>query len=164
MTRMHHEHIKDRWLARLASEVAGDATGEGARTRRRGFATHPGLATGRAQLGEGGRASGRRRYPGVAWRPLASRPAPQGAGKMVVWGVAPVVAESVAVFLLPRRAETHVQSVSGAVVSPGGRTGRPGRSAPPQLKPHLAWQSLHKAPYQKLAMRNRNVNFSLISS
>jgi hypothetical protein len=56
-----------------------------------------------------------------------------------------------------RSAETHVQSVPGAVVSPSGRTGRLGRSAPPQLKPHLAWQSLHEAPYRKLRRRDREL-------
>ena len=89
-----------------------------------------------AQLGEGGGAAGRRRYPGVPWRPLASRPAPQGMGKMAGRGVAPVAAEPVAALLPARSATTHVQPVPGAVVSPSGRTGRPGRPAP-QAKPHL---------------------------
>ena len=150
MIRVRYGHIKDCWLARLASEVAGGTTDQSTRTRRRGSAAHPGLATGRAQLGEGGRVAGCRRHPGGAWRPLASRPASQGVGKMVARRVVPAVAEPVAAFLPPRSTKTHVQPVSGTVVSPGGCTGRPGRPAPPQLKPHLAWQSLHKVPYQNM--------------
>jgi hypothetical protein len=153
MTRMQHEHIKDRWLARLASEVTGDTTGEGTRTRRRGFVTHPGLATGRAQLAELLDAAGIRASRGGRWHPDRLRR---------VWarwlrGELRLLLPSQSRHFCRRSAETHVQSVPGAVVSPSGRTGRLGRSAPPQLKPHLAWQSLHEAPYRKLRRRDREL-------
>ena len=119
-------------------------------------------------LGEGGRAAGCRRHPGGAWRPLASRPASQGVGKMVARRVVPAVAEPVAAFLPPRSAKTHVQPVSGTVVSPGGCTGRPGRPAP-QVKATLGLAKSHKGPYRNqvagsLDLQNRSVTIVSPSS
>ena len=111
------------WHQKLLATRPGEST----RTERRGVAAHPVLAAGRAQLGESGGAAGRRRHHDQLRRVWV---------KWLRGELRLLLPSQSRHFLPPRSAETHVQPVSGAVVSSGGRTGRPGRPAP-QVKAAL---------------------------